>query len=223
MYDPRDDAREDERDARCADSRLRHDAQVHRACRADLQRDVARMERDLRCRLNTAEFGKVAAHYDVAVADDGRAQYPDAQPNFERDDRSRFTVGVEITTDDYGAGAVRAKRVAGYSLHHLPSGSAIPLRLERSGRAPVRIDETPKHKALYRDWCDGKLPQPIPVSSRRRPRSSSCTRRRVSASSRSSRVRTRLLCAFLSVFLPPQAQTHGRHGTYRHAWGRHWH
>ena len=150
---------------RCGDRGLRHDAAVYRAClaesarrqpdarvvrisldidvRAELQRDVARQEHDFKRRLTTQELTPIAERYHVGMTADGRIHYPDAQLEFERDDHSRFTVGVEITTDDYRAGAVRAKRDAGYSMYHLPSanGALVPARVERSGGAPVRIEE----------------------------------------------------------------------------------
>jgi hypothetical protein len=146
------------------DRGLRHDAAVYRACRAesarqdrgvrvtrisldvdlraDLQGDIARQEREVHRHLTPEELALIAERYQVAVTREGRIQYPDAQLEFERDDRSRFTVGVEVTTDDYRSGAVRAKREAGYSMYHLPSapGGGVPSRVEGRG-APVRIQE----------------------------------------------------------------------------------
>ena len=148
-----------------SDRHLRHDAAVYRACRAEsarqdpgarltrisldvelraeLQRDVALRERELARRLTPQELGPIAARYQVGMTPDGRVHYPDAQLEFEREDRSRFAVGVEITTDDYRSGSVRAKRDAGYSMYHVPSGpgAGVPSRVERSGGAPVRIEE----------------------------------------------------------------------------------
>jgi len=147
------------------DRNLRHDAAVYRACRAEsarqdpgvrltrisldidlrseLQSDVGRREHELARRLTREELAPIAERYQVAMTPDGRIHYPDAQLEFEREDRSRYAVGVEITTDDYRSGSIRAKRDAGYSMYHAPSGpgSGVPSRVERSGGAPVRIEE----------------------------------------------------------------------------------
>ena len=150
---------------RRGDRGLKHDAAVYRACRAetsrqdpgarltrisldidlrtDVQRDVARAERELKRQLEPHELEPIAQRYQVAVDQDGRIHYPDAQLEFEREDGSRYAVGVEVTTDDYRGRAIPAKRDAGFSMYHVPSspGSGVPGRVESSGGTPVRIEE----------------------------------------------------------------------------------
>ena len=47
---------------------------------------------------------------------------------------------------------------------------------------PEKVYEDPEHRALYRNWCDGNLPQEVPASARRFPPSLRSTRRQVSVS-----------------------------------------
>ena len=150
---------------RRGDRGLKHDAAVYRACRAetsrqesgtrltrisldidlraDILKDVARTERELKRPLEPHELELIAQRYQVAVDQESRIHYPDAQLEFEREDGSRYAVGVEVTTDDYRSAAIGAKRDAGFSMYHLPSspGAGVPSRVEGTGRAPVRIEE----------------------------------------------------------------------------------
>ena len=94
-----------------ADRRLRHDAAVYRACRAEtarqgpggrltrisldvelraeIQSEVARRERELARHLTLQELAPIAERYQLGLTPHRRILYPDAQLEFERDDRNR--------------------------------------------------------------------------------------------------------------------------------------
>ena len=119
---------------------LAHDAAIYRACRRErerLTREGARVRRvrldaELqgsvlrRCHSARWELGQRAA--DVAryraatelglpTGDDGRVLYPDAQIEYIDADGGTGRLNIEVASDHYGEGHLRAKAAAGFRIY----------------------------------------------------------------------------------------------------------
>ena len=119
---------------------LTHDAGIYRACRRERQRLDAEGARVQRVRLDNelravvlgrsesarlrggrraadAERHRAATELGLPIDEEGRVLYPDAQIEYVGADGRGGRVNIEVTTDHYREGYVRARAAAGFRMH----------------------------------------------------------------------------------------------------------
>lgn len=119
---------------------ITHDAGIYRACRRERQRLDAegarvrqvRLDNELKAivfgrsesarlrggrRAADAERHRAATELGLPIDEEGHVLYPDAQVEYVDGDGRGGRVNIEVTTDHYSEGYVRARAAAGFRLH----------------------------------------------------------------------------------------------------------
>ena len=140
--------------ARTRSAQAAHDTAVYRACMKEKQRLLDRGATVRRIRLDTelksavargseaarlkdgkraadAERHRIARELGLPTDDEGCVLYPDAQIEYTDADGRTGRVNIEVASDNYREGAIKAKAAAGFALH--ASGPAAARRLRSLG------------------------------------------------------------------------------------------